>query len=471
MNISIRHKILIYAITPLLIFTIIISAFFLYNRNLNIQENSDARSQEIAVQAGNMAEFYLYTGDVNEISRIANQILKFSGIEYISFLDKDRNIIVTNTNEDFDTPSQIFEHKVTSKSVLFSDFEGIDAEEETELLGYVQLSAAKKSVFSKKNNELISIIGIAAGLFLLMAFFSHLFSRKLATALDSIITTTKSIEKKDFHDRCPENGTGEILLLQQTLNQMAESIEQNEIKLKDEIEQATSSLNNTVDELYEKNKELSSLRQETIQLERSKAITEERGRIMRDMHDGIGGQLVSALSILEQVPEENRSHSTIEILTHTLGDLRLIILSLGESTNYLDTLLAEFKYRVQKRLTELGITLIWDVNLTSSIETRIQPQESLHILRILQEVFTNIIKHSEANQVTLSLIQCPENTEIIISDNGNFTSLEQGEVEHGNGLKNIHNRIKQIDSKVEFKANQPSGLIVHLTLNLESQRS
>ena len=80
------------------------------------------------------------------------------------------------------------------------------------------------------------------------------------------------------------------------------------------------------DRVEAKTRELAASWARTAELERERAIATERERMMRDMHDGTGGQLVSALSLVES--GEYRGDDLAETLRAALADLRLSIDSL-----------------------------------------------------------------------------------------------------------------------------------------------
>ena len=132
------------------------------------------------------------------------------------------------------------------------------------------------------------------------------------------------------------------------------------------------------------------------EMERQQTIAEERQRIMSDMHDGIGGQLISTLSLVEK--GSLSSAEVAAVLRECLEDLRLTIDSLEPTDNDLLTVLGNLRYRLQGRLQRCGIELDWQVREVTRLAC-LTPQNVLHILRILQEAFTNVLKHAHATVI------------------------------------------------------------------------
>ncbi|MBX3638760.1 MAG: hypothetical protein KF683_25585, partial [Rubrivivax sp.] len=92
------------------------------------------------------------------------------------------------------------------------------------------------------------------------------------------------------------------------------------------------------------------------ELERREAIASERERLMRDMHDGVGGHLVSMLAMIEA--DRRRPGDLAVVVRDALDDMRLMIDSLEPVDDDLNAVLAMFHDRLAPRLREgLAVTL------------------------------------------------------------------------------------------------------------------
>jgi signal transduction histidine kinase len=194
------------------------------------------------------------------------------------------------------------------------------------------------------------------------------------------------------------------------------------------------------------------------QLERQSAIVEERQRIMRDMHDGLGAQLISTLSLVEH---GNLAKEQIAaVLRECLDDLRLTIDSLESTENDLLTVLGNFRYRLEPRLNSHGIQLDWQVRDLPKL-TCLTPQNVLHILRILQEAFTNILKHARANAVKVEtgIAGAPGQVYVSVNDNG----IGLGNEQRGHGLANMRRRAQAIGGTLDI-ASAATGTLITLSL-------
>ena len=193
-------------------------------------------------------------------------------------------------------------------------------------------------------------------------------------------------------------------------------------------------------------------------LSREAAVVEERRRIMADMHDGIGGQLISTLSLVEH--GEASKEQMAAALRECIDDLRLAIDSLEPSDDDLLPLLGNLRYRLEPRLKAGGITLDWQVRDVPKLAC-LTPQNVLHILRILQEAFTNILKHAEAQVVRVATTANARGVSIDVIDDGK--GFDESSQNGGRGLVSMRRRASALGGDLLLKSS-PSGTTLTLLL-------
>ena len=174
-------------------------------------------------------------------------------------------------------------------------------------------------------------------------------------------------------------------------------------------------------------------------VERARFQQEEREALMADMHDGIGSQLISTVAALRMKPLAQQD--IVNVLQQCIDDLRLTIDSLEPTHQDILTLLGNFRYRMEPRLRMVGIHFKWRVNDIPDLNY-LNPRSSLQFLRIVQEAFANIIKHSQCKEISLKVTSIENYIEVRIEDDGVGSD---GSV-HANakGLKNMRRRAEQI---------------------------
>jgi signal transduction histidine kinase len=196
-------------------------------------------------------------------------------------------------------------------------------------------------------------------------------------------------------------------------------------------------------------------------LQRRNAVSEERERLMRDMHDGVGSQLMATLNAFErgQLP----SAQVGELLRECIEDLRLVIDSLDAGEHTLAAALANLRYRIEPRLAAAGLGLVWDVDAMAG--SRLAPGAVLHVLRVVQEALNNALKHAQATRLSVRAIDEPSTGtfRVEVSDDGvgGLPTTRTGAATTGRGLDNMRQRARSLGGELELVA-QTRGTSVRL---------
>jgi two-component system, NarL family, sensor histidine kinase UhpB len=211
-------------------------------------------------------------------------------------------------------------------------------------------------------------------------------------------------------------------------------------------------------QLREREAELADNYARQSELARRETLVAERQRLMRDMHDGIGGQLMSLLfaSRKQPMPQEELTTS----LQQVIDELRLIIDSLDTVGETLGTALATFRARIEPRLSAAGIELRWDNSLPDTLDG-LGPREVLQIFRIVQEAVTNVIKHANSSTLDIAIAKAEGETSsiaITIADAGQGNVAKPGE---GHGIQNMTARAQSIGGSLEIVSG-PTGTRLQL---------
>lgn len=194
---------------------------------------------------------------------------------------------------------------------------------------------------------------------------------------------------------------------------------------------------------------------ENLQRERLKSVIigeeQERERLARELHDGLG-QLLSAakmhVSALEEdVKKELKQdlQNSIKLVDQACVEVRQIshaLLPKRLNEGELDIALLELKETIQSSRK-------FQFNLkTNGDFTDIKGQEAVAVYRIVQELVNNTIKHSNANIIHLSINSHLKDYTISYSDNGKNFDLKNLEKGNGIGWENIYSRLDLINGEI-----------------------
>ncbi|MBK7473819.1 MAG: sensor histidine kinase [Betaproteobacteria bacterium] len=202
------------------------------------------------------------------------------------------------------------------------------------------------------------------------------------------------------------------------------------------------------------------------QAEKLHALAEERQRLMRDMHDGVGGQLITALAALEG--GRTAPAAVAQIVRECIDDLRLVIDSMEPIDDDLLALLGSLRYRLEPRLKAAGMRLVWQVRELPPLPN-LTPRNVLHILRVLQEALTNVLKHAGATLITVSTKIDSDAGKALISvvDDGRGFVPATGDGDHprGRGIGNMRRRAEAVGGTLAVDSG-PQGTRITLGLPL-----
>jgi signal transduction histidine kinase len=192
--------------------------------------------------------------------------------------------------------------------------------------------------------------------------------------------------------------------------------------------------------------------------EQQEAIIAERARILQDMHDGMGSQLVTALRLVKR--EDGDRAVAARNIEEALQDLRLIIDSLDDVSQGLMPKLADLRYRLEPRLAELGIRLVWEVQSLTELAT-LPPQSALNAMRIVQEALNNAVKHAQPGAITVTVARHGDGAMIRVADDGGGFDPE-ATAGAGRGLSGMRKRAEQMGATVHVERRDGGGTAVSL---------
>jgi signal transduction histidine kinase len=199
--------------------------------------------------------------------------------------------------------------------------------------------------------------------------------------------------------------------------------------------------------------------------ERAAALARERARLMRDLHDGLGGQLVSIVALSER---DTAGAGIGDAARAALKDLRLVIDSMDDIGGDLMLALASWRDRAAAQLRPHDIALDWHaVPPGLPVYPSLRPWHVIQIIRILDEAVTNAVKHANARRIGVS-IETMEAADgkrgcITISDDGKGFALDGAGRPSSRGLRNMKNRAARCGAELELSSDS-GGTTVRLQL-------
>lgn len=208
----------------------------------------------------------------------------------------------------------------------------------------------------------------------------------------------------------------------------------------------------------------------------SKAVIEaeenERKRIAGDLHDGVG-QLMSAAklnlsSIRAEIPfyseeQQNTFDKAVALVDEGCREVRSVshnIMPNALLKSGLATAVRDFLGKIDSRTLKINL-------YTEGLTDKIDQNTEIVLYRVIQECVNNVIKHSAANLLDISLIKDQDGISATIEDNGKGFNMADATKNEGLGLKNITTRIEYLKGTVEWDSAPGHGTVVAIHVPLK----
>lgn len=197
---------------------------------------------------------------------------------------------------------------------------------------------------------------------------------------------------------------------------------------------------------------------------------EERNRIAKDLHDGLGGMLsgvkMSFVNIQENLIMDAENVKSFEKsilqLDSTIAELRKV------AHNLMPEALAKFGLKdaikdfCNAMESSSHVKIIYQF---FGEERSIGNTAEVYIYRIIQELVSNAIKHAEPTQIVVQMTVAEKNILLTIEDNGIGIDSSKKRNSSGIGLKSVQQRVDYLNGKLDFENNEPTGTVVNIELN------
>jgi len=288
--------------------------------------------------------------------------------------------------------------------------------------------------------ETLTLLLVRSVLILLLAagvvgtIFGSLTARGMAQRLGQVSQVTDSWSQGDFTEFIEDSVGDEISQMTERLNHMAEQLQQF--------------------------------------LKRSQAIavSEERNRLARDLHDSAKQEalaasfhLGTALTLFERDPESAKKHlveadtlvDSVRVeLTDLIHEMRPPAMNGARFDETINEYIIEWAHQ-----TGIEATL----NVDGFIDLSLEIKQTIY--RIMQEALANVTKHSSANSVDVTMRFGSNTIEFCLSDDGDgFDTQQQYD---GMGLDSMRERVESLNGSFSIKSEPEQGTKVCITIPIE----
>ncbi|MBX3085618.1 MAG: GAF domain-containing sensor histidine kinase [Anaerolineae bacterium] len=195
------------------------------------------------------------------------------------------------------------------------------------------------------------------------------------------------------------------------------------------------------------------------------AVTAERDRISRDLHDAVSQNLFAASLIVQVLPklweldQTNAREQLAELRTlvkGALAEMRTILLEMRPSK-----IAEQSLHETLQSLINVIAAQGMSVRLILNGQTPLPPEVRVAFYRITQEALNNVTKHSHATKIRILLDRQPTYAQLAIGDNGQGFDVDSiGQ--RGIGLSTMRERATSIGSAINITSTRGKGTLIQV---------
>jgi signal transduction histidine kinase len=189
------------------------------------------------------------------------------------------------------------------------------------------------------------------------------------------------------------------------------------------------------------------------------ATLKERNRIARDIHDNVGHMLSRCIlqtGALLVVSKDEQIKEGLESITDTLSEA---MNSIRDSVHDLHDESIDLQVELQTLINNFKFC---NVKFDYDMEKKLENELKYCVIAVVKEALSNIIKHSDATSVALTVREHPGLYQLVIQDNGTQTAYRD---DRGMGLKNIFDRITSFNGNVHISTDNGFRIFISVPKN------
>lgn len=309
-----------------------------------------------------------------------------------------------------------------------------------------------------------SLLGLTLAIFLLAVMLSLFLTRIISNPIKNMQKSLKIMAEGDY------NQTNEFIKNSNEIKEMFHALAnlkaslQGAVKFSDDIGQMNLNTNfkpKSANDLL--GKSLLTMRDKLIEFRNKEENTRilskrmlvngmenERRRLSRELHDGIGPYLTSLKHYIEnKIENEMMKNEMKKIVDDTISEIRLMSNALMPASIDdfgIGVTLTNFIENIKKSTT---VAIVYE-DLTQQDSSNITNHQAINLFRICQELINNSLKHSYAKNIRITLSEFDEFISLFYFDDG--IGFEINTVKLGSGISNIKERVAICNGEITINA-------------------
>ena len=286
-----------------------------------------------------------------------------------------------------------------------------------------------------------------------IGFFSN---RIIIHPLKATVDVMQRLERGESEARVEISRNDEFGTLARQFNRLIGIVNDYRKSLEEKVERRT--------------RKIADLQQENVRLR----IIEEKERIYGYLHDSLGARLTNifisnnvAQSAVKKDPQvlQDMLEQIERNTQQAIGDLKEILFSSQDESRKIIDFPKLIRHHIKERLSLKNISFTYSISDPEELND-LDREARFEIEKILQELISNTLKHSQASKVELSLDTVPGRITLHYSDDG--VGFDKSVIDgQGFGLNNMQHRIENLSGSFELETEPGHGVRIYIQLPME----
>lgn len=197
----------------------------------------------------------------------------------------------------------------------------------------------------------------------------------------------------------------------------------------------------------------------------------ERSRVAKDLHDGVGSLLSGVkLSLASMngnmIINEQQARiyeKSLRQLDDAISEMRRVAHNMMPAVLVNSGLIQATEQLTNSLSESTQIHIHFEHH---QFQQRLPNEYEVIIYRIIQELLNNSIKHAQANEIIVQLNFSKSNVHLVVEDNGNGFDMKLWENSSGMGFHNLKNRVAYLNGKINVRSNsEGTSFLIEFDLN------
>ncbi|GAB4361156.1 MAG: hypothetical protein Kow006_31660 [Gammaproteobacteria bacterium] len=273
MQLGIRRRLLLVALAPALLISLFLLSYFVKSRLDAAEETLTGRGTSFASQLATMSEYAVFSGNLAYLRfpGVSIQIAQDPDIRSAVIRDKDGTVLMTYGTSDLHLGEKVpistesmevqekgrilVHHPISLTSVAVSDYQDDLFQREepafssASTIGWITVELSLESLREEQKSIVLRALAFLVFGLLLSGWLAYRMSNSVVVPILSLTNAVKRIEAGDLETRINPDADGELLDLQNGINQMARSLQLAHDNLQEQVQNATEGLRNSLETL------------------------------------------------------------------------------------------------------------------------------------------------------------------------------------------------------------------------------